>query len=84
MKLPEYALKKEITVAVGFPSTDSTDFPAGTLVFPFWNEDHLPEHRYKELEEARKFRYKDSDKLIMCIIGAKWVPVDQSNIRKNQ
>lgn len=84
MKLPEYTLKREITIPDGFPSFQSTTFLSGTLIFPFWNEDYVPDHRYDELVEARKFRQKDSDRLIMCLIGTRWVPVEQSNIRKNE
>lgn len=83
MKLPEYTLKKSVTIADGLMS-DVVEFPAGTLVFPFWNEEYVPPHRKKELEEARRFQYKDAARLIMCIIGTRWVPVEEDKIRKNQ
>lgn len=80
MKLPEYSLKEPVRVIVS-NNMDDVEYPPGTLVFPFWNETLLPEHRLEELKDAQ--RTSISGPLVMCIIGQDWVPVAAKKIRKN-
>lgn len=80
MKLPEYSLKEPVRVIVS-NNMDDIEYPAGTLVFPFWNETLLPEHRREQLKEAQ--RSTSFGPLVMCIIGRDWVPVSIRKIRKN-
>lgn len=82
MKLPEYFLKKDISIKDPNVQADPIIFAAGTLVFPFWNETLLPEHISDELKEQLKFAPKNT-KYIMCIIGQMWIPVPEDNIRSN-
>jgi hypothetical protein len=79
MKRPEYCLRVPVKIVVQ-NNMDDIEYPAGTLVFPFWNETLLPDHRRVQLKEAEKLY---SSQLIMCIIGVQWVPVTIENIRKN-
>jgi hypothetical protein len=75
MKLPEYSLKSPVQ------ADKDTEFPTGTIIFPFWNEFYVPEHHKQTLKEANRYSLSDS-KLIMCIIGTFWVPVKEDNIRR--
>lgn len=79
MKLPEYSLKTEVVISNG-QHLDSTTFPPGTLIMPFWNEGNLPSHIKDILREQPKIKDK---KYIMCLIGRTWVPVLKENIRQN-
>lgn len=78
MKTAEWYLKKPEAITVNMQ--DRIEIPAGTLVFPFWNETLIPEHRRDELKEAQ--RYERKEKMVMCIIGIAWLPVRASNIFK--
>ncbi len=82
MRLPEYSLKVPIEVSDGLAS-NVIEFTVGTLIHPIWNEDFLPSHRKDELAEANRYNLSNS-KYIMCIIGLKWVPIKEENIRKNE
>jgi hypothetical protein len=81
MKLPENSLKAGIEIKSGMG--DPVQFPAGTLLFAFWNEDYVPAERYEELKEARRY-HRGQDKLIMCIIGTYWVAIPESSIRRGR
>lgn len=80
MKLPEYSLKQAVKVIVQ-NNMDDIEYPPGTLIFPFWNETLLPEHKKMELKETKKMY--GTEHIVMCIIGRQWVPVMAKNIRKN-
>ena len=80
MKLPEYTLKSPVSIP-NMQNNDVLEFPAGTLIRPFWNEGFLPEHVKEELDDVRKYTLK-RDPLIMCQIGVHWVPVVSTNIRE--
>jgi len=79
MRLPEHSLRQGVQIKN--QNQDPVEFPSGTLVFPFWNETLLPPHRREELKEAKRYA-KDSEKMIMCIIGSYWLPIPEHNIRK--
>lgn len=83
MKLPEYTLRKTISIRPE-GTMDLIEFHAGTLIFPFWNEDNLTSERKQELKDAKQYRMSNQPKLIMCLIGRQWVPVEETNIRSNQ
>ena len=38
----------------------------------------------EKLKESKKFRSKNEPNLIMCIIGTRWVVVEEDNIRKTE
>ena len=82
MKLPEYSIKREIIVTeIANGQGDPMKFPAGTLVFPFWNENNLPSHIFDILKNHN--RWNKEQLYIMCVIGVHWVPVLKENIRSN-
>lgn len=81
MKLPEYTLKQVLKIHQ-MNTNDTVDFPIGTLIQPFWNEDHLPTHIKEQLKEAKKYG-SHRGKLIMCLIGRTWAAVSEENIRIN-
>lgn len=69
MKIPKYYLNRKLEI--------------GEQVYEAWIEirpieDYLvPDHRKEELEEARKYSI---NKIKMCIIGTKWIPIPESYI----
>lgn len=96
MKMPTYSLAKAISFMPD--PTNHQDpavvFPAGTLVFVFWNERYLTANRKKELDKARGVvesktfggwlaepRNPPLD-MVMCMIGKHWVPVERKDIRE--
>ena len=81
MKLPEYSLKKGVSISNG-PMADPIEFPAGTLCQPFWSSHNLPVHIKEILDKHTKFSPKGKD-FIMCLIGRTWVPVLKQDIRSN-
>jgi hypothetical protein len=81
VKLPEYTLKQEVQIHQT-NTNDPIEFPIGTLIQPFWNEDHLPDHIKEQLKEAGRYRITKS-KLIMCLIGRTWTAVPEEYIRTN-
>jgi hypothetical protein len=81
MKLPEYSIKKDISISTGLNS-DPIEFPAGTLCFPFWSDHNLPKHIREELNEQVKFK-KNGDQYVMCLIGRTWVSVLKQDIRSS-
>lgn len=74
MKLPEYSLKEAIELK------DDIKFDVGTLLFVFWNDFYVPDHRKEELKEAKRYE-RDNDRIVMCIIGKQWVCIPVSKIR---
>lgn len=81
MKLSEYSLKKDVSIFTG-PLSDPIQFPAGTLIQPFWSEGNLPNHIIEQLNEHRKIMHSKSV-YIMCMIGMFWVPVLKEDIRSS-
>lgn len=81
MKLPEYSLKKDISIPTG-PHSDPIEFPSGTLIMPFWSEHNLPSHIRDQFKEHTKFMPREKH-YIMCLIGRTWVPILKQDIRKN-
>ena len=89
MKLPEFALAKDISFRPqGGGTNDDILFPAGTLVFPFWNKTLLPQHIRKILDDAQNLANRSwaNDKpanleMIICVIGKYYIPVYRSYIR---
>ena len=81
MKLPEYSLRKGVSISNG-PTADPIEFPAGTLIQPFWSEHNLPSHIRDQLKQHTKTFFKEKV-FIMCLIGRTWVPVSKEDIRKN-
>ena len=75
MKIPEYSINQPIQV------DKDTEFPAGTLVFPFWNEHYIPEHKKEILTEANRYSLSRS-KYILCVIGTYWVAIKEEQIRR--
>jgi hypothetical protein len=69
MKIPKYYLNRE--------------YQLGEDTFSPWIEirpiaDYLlPEHKKEELDEARRFNLH---KVVMCIIGTKWVIIPETYI----
>ena len=82
MKLPEYSLKKGVSIKNPNSPTDSIEFASGTLIQPFWSEHNLPKYIRDALNEHTRFMPKDKV-YIMCLIGRLWVPVLKQDIRKN-
>lgn len=82
MKLPEYSLKQAIQHFSGGAQSDPIEFPASTLIQPFWNDHNLPEHVREQLNKARNGLKKDL--LVMCLIGRYWIEVRRDNIRVNR
>lgn len=95
-KTPTYALAKELVFNPnpGNIHDPPVTFPAGTLVFVFWNERYLTPERLKELDKARGVvevkafggwmnepRNKLLD-MVMCMIGKYWVPVERKDVRQ--
>lgn len=83
MKLPTYCIKETVYISTPNINDPNTEFPPGTLVFPFWNTQWLPSHRKQELEESiRAHTMWNSPKpdMVMCLIGQYWVAVERSNI----
>ena len=84
MKLPTYYIKEAVYVDSPHLNDPNTEFPPGTLVFPFWNPQWLPSHRREELKQAIKLRTGWNDPnvadLVMCLIGSYWVAVERSII----
>jgi hypothetical protein len=91
MKKPDYSLSKEIQYTPpNGNQDDSVEFPAGTLVFPFWNEAYIPSHIKEVFDKIKKGsgmflsvgKGDDAKDLVMCIIGRKWVPVPKKCIKE--
>lgn len=80
MKRPDYILKQAVSHRPAGPMTDEVEFPAGTLVFPFWAEHYIPEHIKEKLKNTEFAR--ENDPLITCIIGTHWLLIFKSNIRE--
>jgi hypothetical protein len=73
MKRPLYYLLKDFQIRNGVV------VKAFTEIHPIWNELFLPVHMKEQLAERSKMSY-NSNKLVMCMIGTEWFPLEWDKI----
>jgi hypothetical protein len=86
MRVPEYSLKQGLEYRDPTTQGDPIEFPAGTLIFPFWSEFNLPQHIREEFQKntiSKSGTVEIQNPFVMCIIGRLWIPVTRNNIRKS-
>lgn len=74
MNIPRYYLNKSIEL-------NETKYPAWIEIRPMWNESFIPEHKLKQLKDAKLYSIC---KMTLCIIGSQWVVIPTSYITERK